>query len=222
MEHEPSAIEPAKNTSGKNPEFIISLNLFIAFVILSMSAFMFFRESRIIKNNFIDYGKREIEHLARKTGQSLGIEELTLAEEINELKKHGSVIYVYILNDRNEVLHYFDRRTHGKDNGYELRKPFNDPVKRNTGNASFTEAISITDYKDRSTGSGIYDFSRVVTSGITKRIKPGTVIIGLSDTAVNASLITSLKVVLSLSFFYLFLSFYIIRILNKKFNLSTK
>jgi len=213
MGQESLASGTGKNPSGIETGFILSINIYMAFVFLTLAVFMVFRESRIIKNDFINYCKRETDHLSFKAARSIGFEELTLADYVNDLKKQDSILYAFILNNRNEVLYFFDRRGQTQGKTYSYREQFNDPVKRDIDTTRVSGIITELEYKDKDSGGKIYDFSMALTSGLKSQAGTGIAITGFSDRHVNRSIRASYTVIFTLSLLYFIISVFIIKFL---------
>ncbi|MCL1864296.1 MAG: SpoIIE family protein phosphatase [Spirochaetes bacterium] len=198
------------NSSGKKIKFGISLKFSLAIItlvsiiIISIAIFIVFRESNLLKEQIINFANREVIHLSNTAQQTIGFDELTLADAVQELKKIDYFTYVFVLNSNNEVLYYFDRRDEAAEN--KEGKLFNDSIPRNLENRSDPNVIDVTDYKDKLSDGVIYDFSRIVYKRIGNNIKIGSVIIGMSDSIIRAESANIKRMIAVFSLIYLAIS----------------
>ncbi len=179
-----------KTRSKKKIKFGIRLKLalsiitMVSFIILTIAVFIVYRESNLLRDQIINFAKREIVHLSNTAQQTIGFDELTLSDAVNELKKTDFFRYVFVLNRNNEIIYFFDKRN-GEEFKHTLRKKLADGIGRNLEKRSSPGEMEILDYKDKETGSRIYDFSRFVLSRIDGKTKSGVVIIGMSDDVIR-------------------------------------
>lgn len=194
---------------GISLKFSLAVITLVSSIILTIALFIVFRESGLLKDQVFNFTKREIVHLGNTAQQTIGYEELTLSDAVNELKKIESYRYVFVLGKENEVLYYFDRRGSDGDIEHAERKPLNDSIERVLDNRGDPESIDVYDYRDPVNGGRIYDFSRIVYSRAGKGIKAGSVIIGMSDTVIRNEVAKLKKLIL-----FIFLGFLVISILG--------
>ena len=174
---------------GISLKFSLAIIVLVSIIILSIAAFIVYRESSLLKEQIFNFTKREVIHLSNAAQQGIGFDELTLADSVRELKKIDYFTYVFVLNSKNEVLYYFDRRDATTDNKEGQLPSYS--VARNLETRSEPDSIDVTDYDYKLSGGAIYDFSKIVYSRVGDNIKIGAVIIGMSDSIIrkeNASI----------------------------------
>lgn len=159
---------------GLRLKFGLAVIFLVTSIVVTISIYFTFRESRLLKEQVFQFMDREMVHLSNIAQQSIGIDELALISAANDLKKIPHISYAFILNKNDSVIQYFDRRADRK-----IGEPLADGVKRDISGAG--ENIRITQFDDPADKSGIiYDFSMPVLNKIDKA-KIGYVVIGLSD-----------------------------------------
>lgn len=206
---------PDNKPAQKKIKFGISLKFSLAIIglvsviILTIAVFIVYRESGLLKEQVFNITKREIVHLANTTQQTVGYDELTLSDAVNELKKIEYYRYIFVLGSKNEVLYYFDRRGADGDVKHEVRKPLTDSITRSLDNRSNPESIDISDYNDNHSGGVIYDFSKIVFSRADSKVKAGSVIIGMSDIVIRTEIANVKKLIM-----FIFLGYMVISIIG--------
>lgn len=205
--------EEAKAGQKKKIRFGITLKLSLAIIslvsiiILTIAIFIVYRESAILQEQVFNFVKREVVHLSNTAQQTIGFDELTLSDTVNELKKIDYFKYVFVLNNKNEIIYYFDRRGPAGETKHEERKALNDSVQRLLDERADRTSIDVSDYPD-DTGKGrIYDFSKFVLSRIDGKTKAGVVIIGMSDVVIRKEIENVKKLII-----IIFLGFMIVSI----------
>ncbi|HNX22744.1 MAG TPA: SpoIIE family protein phosphatase [Spirochaetota bacterium] len=208
MKEDPSKNKPVhrKIRFGISLKFSLAIISLVSVIILTISVFIVYRESGLLKEQVFNFTKREIVHLGNTAQQTIGYEELTLSDAINELKKIGYYKYVFVLGSNNEVLYYFDRRGADGDVQHEERKQFNDSIIRTLEGRSDPDSIDVIDYKDEPSGGIIYDFSKIVYSRADSKIKAGVVIIGMSDIVIRSEIANIKRLIMFIFFGYLAIS----------------
>lgn len=191
---------------GISLKFSLAIISLVSVIILTIAVFIVYRESGLLKEQVFNFTEREIVHLGNTAQQTIGYEELTLSDAVNELKKIEHYRYVFVLGSNNEVLYYFDRRGADGDVKHEERKQFNDSIVRNLGNRSNPDSIEIVDYKDEISGGIIYDFSGIVYSRADSKVKAGVVIIGMSDSIIRNEIANIKRLIMFIFFGYLGIS----------------
>ena len=161
---------------------IISL---VSLIILSIAVMVIYRESNLLKEQIVGFAEREVEHLANTAQQTIGIDELALSDAVNELRKIEFFRYVFVLNARDEILYYFDRRGSEEGTLHAERKPVSDGVTRDLNLTEKPGDVRIIEYKDPDSAGEIYDFVLPVASRIDSKRKVGAVVIGMSDIVIR-------------------------------------
>lgn len=182
---------------------IISL---VSIIILTIAVFIVNRESKILKEQVENFVKREVVHLSNTAQQTIGFDELTLSDTVNELKKIDFFKYVFVLNNKNEIIYYFDRRGPQGETIHEERKVLNDSVQRILEDRSDPSSIDIVDYPDDAGKGRIYDFSKLVLSRVDNKTKAGVVIIGMSDVLIRREIENGKRLIIFFFLGFLFVS----------------
>jgi len=169
---------------GIRLKLAFSIIMMVTFIILTIAVFIVYRESDLLRNQIISFAKREIVHLSNTAQQTIGFDELTLSDAVNELKKTDSFQYVFVLNRNNEIIYYFDKRK-GDRYKHSLRKEISDGIDRKIDKREKPAEIEVVSYKDVESRGRIYDFSRYVLSRLDNKTKSGVVIIGMSDNVIR-------------------------------------
>ncbi|MCL2155172.1 MAG: SpoIIE family protein phosphatase [Leptospirales bacterium] len=196
---------------GISLKFSLAIIMLVSIIILSIAVFIVYRESSLLKEQIFNFAKREVIHLGNTAQQTIGFDELTLSDAVQELKRIDYFSYVFVLNRNNEMLYYFYR---GKDENTENKdeKLINDLIVRNLKNLenlendSDPDAIDVIGYIDKFSDGVIYDFSTIVFRRVGDRIKLGAVIIGMSDSIIRAESANIKKVIAVFFFVYLAVS----------------
>ncbi len=218
MKDDPSKTKPVKTKPAKdNPlqkkirfgislKFSLAVIALVSIIVLTIAVFIIYRESGLLKDQVFNFTKRELVHLANTAQQTIGYEELTLSDAVNELKKIGYYKYVFVLGKNNEVLYYFDRRGEEGDVKHEERKLLNDSVERAFEKENDPEFIYVKDYRDPASKGTIYDISKIVYSRAGNKIKAGTVIIGMSDEVIRTEIANIKRLIMFFFLCYMFIS----------------
>ncbi|PKL18075.1 MAG: hypothetical protein CVV49_07750 [Spirochaetae bacterium HGW-Spirochaetae-5] len=173
---------------GISLKFSLAIISLVSVIILTIAVFIVYRESGLLKQQIFNITEREIVHLANTTQQTVGYDELTLSDTVNELKKNEYYRYVFVLGANNEVLYYFDRRGPEGDVKHEVRKPLNDSIARNFDVRSVPDSIDIIDIDDKDSKGIIFDFSKIVYSRADGKTKTASVVIGMSDILIRTEI----------------------------------
>jgi len=210
-ENRPSTGNPPqkKLRFGITLKFSLAVISLVSIIILTIAVFIVYRESGILKDQVFAFTQRELVHLANTAQQTIGYEELTLSDAVNELKKIEYYRYVFVLGSNNEVLYYFDRRGSDGDVKHEERKQLNDSIGRILEKRSDPDSIEVHDYRDQSSNGIIYDFSKIVYSRAGNRVKAGAVIIGMSDIVIRNEIANIKRLIM-----FIFLGYMVISILG--------
>lgn len=192
---------------GITLKFSLAIISLVSAIILTIAVFIVYRESDILKEQVFNFVQREVVHLSNTAQQTIGFDELTLSDSVNELKKLDFLKYVFVLNNNNEIIYYFDRRGPEGETKHEERKVLNDNVQRVIDERSDRTATEIKDYHDETGAGKIYDFSKIVLSRIDNKTKAGVVIIGLSDIIIRKEIENVKKLII-----IIFLGFLVISI----------
>ncbi len=207
-----------KNDSGKSKssqkkirfgislKFSLAVITLVSVIILTIAVFIVYRESDLLKEQVFTFTKREIVHLSNTAQQTIGYEELTLSDAVNELKRIPHYRYVFVLGSNNEVLYYFDRRLTEGEVKHEERKQLNDSIERNLEKRSDPDLVDVIDYNDKISGGTIYDFTKIVYSRANSKVKAGVVIIGMSDILIRTEIAKIKKLIMFIFFVYLAIS----------------
>jgi len=194
---------------GISLKFSLAIIALVSIIILTIAVFIVYRESGLLKQQVFNITEREIVHLANTTQQTVGYDELSLSDAVNELKKIEYYRYVFVLGSNNEVLCYFDRRGADGDVKHEVRKPLSDSITRTLDGRSNPDSIDITDYKDDQSKGMIYDFSKIVYSRADNKIKAGSVVIGMSDIVIRTEIEKLKRLIM-----FIFLGYMVISIIG--------
>ncbi|MCL1833987.1 MAG: SpoIIE family protein phosphatase [Leptospirales bacterium] len=173
---------------GISLKFSLAIITLVSIIVLSIAIFIVYRESKLLKDQIFNFAKREVIHLGNAAQQNIGFDELTLADAVQELKKIDYFSYVFVLNSKDEVLYYFDRR---ETIEHEEGKLINDLITRDFENRENPDEPDVADYEDEVSGGVIYDFSQVIYKRVGNKVKLGAVVIGMSDSIIreeNASI----------------------------------
>ena len=154
---------------GISLKFSLAIIMLVSAIVLSIAIFIVYRESKLLKNQIFNFAKREVIHLSNAAQQNIGFDELSLADAVQELKKIDYFTYVFVLNSKNEVLYYFDRRDESGDN--KEGQVMDASIARNLEAGSNPDAIDVVDYEHKLSGAVIYDFSKVVYKRVGDRLK---------------------------------------------------
>jgi serine phosphatase RsbU (regulator of sigma subunit) len=169
-------------------------------VILTLSGFIFFRESNLLRNQVMESVNREVIHLNNITQQTIVTDELAILAAISDLKKINYIKYAYVLNPDGTVFQSFDRRVKKLNIGDK----FDDGVARTAGKVDEKD-ITISNYPDPSDKAGtIVDFYKPVLS--RNGAKVAVVVIGLSDIIIRQELQSLIKVMVPLSLAFIAIS----------------
>lgn len=207
-----AAAEGVTAAQKKKIRFGITLKLSLAIItlvsaiILTIAAFIVYRESAILQEQVFNFVKREVVHLSNTAQQTIGFDELTLSDTVNELKKIEYFRYVFVLNNRDEIIYYFDRRGPQGETKHEERKVLNDSVQRTLDNRPDLTSIDVTDYRDETGKGKVYDFSKLVLSRVDNKTKAGVVIIGMSDVVIRKEIENVKKLISFIFLGFLFIS----------------
>jgi len=194
---------------GISFKFSLAIIALVSIIILIIAVFIVYRESGLLKEQIVNSTKREIVHLANTAQQTIGYDELTLNDAVNELKKIENYKYVFVLGKDNEILYYFDNRGNEGETKHEVRKELNDSVQRILDPKKSTDDVEVIEYPDTTGGGKIYDFSVTVFSRVKKGVKAGAVIIGMSDIVIRKEIMNIKKLIM-----LMFLGFLIISIVG--------
>lgn len=204
--------EDLKSSHKKKIRFGITLKLSLAIIslvsaiILTIAVFIVYRESAILQEQVFNFVKREVVHLSNTAQQTIGFDELTLSDTVNELKKIEYFRYVFVLNNRDEIIYYFDRRGTTGETKHEERKVLSDSVQRVLDGRSDRTSTEIKDYTDDTGRGKIYDFSKIVLSRVDNQTKAGVVIIGMSDVVIRKEIENVKKLIIIIFFGFLVIS----------------
>ena len=122
---------------GIRLKFSLAIISIVVLIIASLTLFFIWNESNLLRTQVIEMVERETVHLANTAQQSIGVDELSLIESINYLKKIRHIKYAFILDRDDLVVRYFDRR-----GTRELERPLRDRVDRRlAGRAESTEVL---------------------------------------------------------------------------------
>ena len=190
---------------GISLKFSLAIITLVSIIILSIAIFIVYRETNLLKEQIFNFAKREVIHLSNTTQLTMGFDELTLADTVKELEKIDYFRYVFVLNNNNEVLYYFDRRKN-EPVEHEKGKLINDSVARNLEGRSDLDAIDVVDYADEFSDGVIYDFSKTVYRRVGNQAKMGSVIIGMSDSVIREESASIKKTIAVFFFVYLAIS----------------
>lgn len=192
---------------GIRLKLAMSIIVMVSLIIVTIGFFILHRESDLLRNETINFSKRELVHLANAVQQTIGYDELTLSDAVLELKKMNFFKYVFVLDRDDNILYYFDNREKTRNKNI-LRKKLDDGIDRNLGKRKTPGEIVISEYKNQISGNSILDFSKYVMSRVNKKKKAGVVILGISDGVIREK-ISELTYFLTL----IFLSFLLISVL---------
>lgn len=187
---------------GIRLKFSVAIISLVSVIIVTIAVMVIYRESDLLKEQIVNFAKREVVHLANTAQQNIGIDELALADAVRELTKIDFFRYVFVLNSRDEILYYFDKRGSEGNTSHVERKPLNDNVNRELKLEPGSEEVPILEYKDPDVTGKIYDFAMSVPSRVDNKVKIGAVVIGMSDIVIRKEIqdITRLIVVSFLGF----------------------
>lgn len=194
---------------GISFKFSLAVIALVSVIILTIAVFMVYRESGLLREQIVDSTKREIVHLANTEQQTIGYDELTLSDAVEELKKIEYYKYVFVLGKNNEILYYFDLRGGEGGTKHDEKKLLEDSVPRALDPGKGPDHVEILEYNDKSTGGKIYDFSITVFGRAKNKVKTGAVIIGMSDIVIRKEIGNVKKLIM-----LMFLGFLVISIVG--------
>ena len=196
-----TAPAPARVRFGLRMKFSLSVIALVFFVIMTITGYLVWRESRLLREQIFQLTEREIVHLSNTALESIGADELAIIAAMKDLEKIPYLRYAFVLDKDDNIIQYFDKRT-----GRTIGKPVDDEVARNLERADGNTAI--VSLKDPLDNSGkIYDFSRLIYSKFDNK-KLGSAIIGLSDEVIRTERKNLVKVIGPISFVFLLLSIF--------------
>lgn len=202
------AEEETGESSRKKIRFGIRLKVSLAIIVLvsviifTIATFVVFRESKLLTEQIFNFTDREVIHLAKTAYQAIGTDELALADAVQELKSLNYFKYVFVLNSKDEILHFFDFRKAGGSTAREPGSVLSDSVQRSLAPRAKADEIVVLEYPDPDRRGKIYDFSMVIMDKIRADVKVGDVIIGMSDRIITNE-INSVKKLIT----YIFLGY---------------
>lgn len=180
---------------GIRLKFSVAIISLVSVIIITIAVMVIYRESALLKEQIVNFAKREVVHLANTAQQTIGIDELALSDAVNELAKIDFFRYVFVLNSRDEILYYFDRRGEEGKTLHVERKPLEDGVNRDLSVTANTDEVKIFEYKDPDSAGEIYDFALPVVSRIDSTRKTGAVIIGMSDIVIRKEIESIIRLI---------------------------
>lgn len=170
---------------GIRLKFSVAIISLVSVIIMTIAVMVVYRESNLLKEQIVNFAKREVVHLANTAQQNIGIDELALSDAVNELAKIDFFRYVFVLNNRDEILYYFDKRGGEENITHVERKPLDDNVARKLDLSQDSNEMPVLEYKDPDATGKIYDFAMPVPSRIDSKRKIGAVVIGMSDIVIR-------------------------------------
>lgn len=145
----------------------------MALIILTMTVYIIYDESDVLKEEMFNLAHREIEHLRSNAAYAISSkDELQLSEIIKDLKKIRAVKYSFFLDNDNRILENFNPKLNGTI--------LDDVLTREIARYSDPEKPLIQTIPDADDGGYIYDFSNPLVDKIFKK-RIGTVRLGFSD-----------------------------------------
>ena len=192
MDNEEKIVEEKKKIPAKGKfrfgirlKFSVAIIALVSVIIMTIAAMVVYRESNLLKEQIVNFAKREVIHLANTAQQNIGIDELALSDAVNELAKIDFFKYVFVLGSRDEILYYFDKRGGEGGTSHVERKPLDDSMQRNLNLTQDSDELLFQEYRDPDVSGKIYDFTKSVVSRGESKIKIGVVIIGMSDAVIR-------------------------------------
>jgi serine phosphatase RsbU (regulator of sigma subunit) len=186
---------------GIRLKFSLAIISLVCIIIISMTLYFLWRESNILKRQVIEAVDREVAHLANTAQQSIGVDELSIVAAINSLKKIDYIKYAFVLDGKDMIIQYFDRRKIRT-----IDKSLDDHVARNLDARATSDNTVILNVPDPNDPQGrIYDFSKTVLNKLDRR-KIGAVIIGLSDIVIRNERRDLIKFIIPISLIFLAIS----------------
>lgn len=178
---------------GIRLKFSLAIISIVVLIIVSLTMFFMWNESSLLKAQVMQMVERETVHLANTAQQSIGVDELSLIESLNDLKRIKHIKYAFILDRGDLVIRYFDRR-----GTRELERPLNDRVERGLEKRAAKTDILVLNVDDPTDSRGtIYDFSKTVLDKLDRKI--GTVVIGLSDIIIRDEITKLVEFIIPIS-----------------------
>jgi serine phosphatase RsbU (regulator of sigma subunit) len=178
---------------GIRLKFSLSIISIVVLIIVTLTLFFMWNESDLLRTQVMQMVERETVHLANTAQQSIGVDELSLIEAINDLKKIKHIKYAFILDRDDLVIRYFDRR-----GARELEKTLTDRVDRSLAGRTANPKVLVLNVDDPTDARGtIYDFSKTVMDKLDRKI--GTVVIGLSDIIIRDEITKLVKFIIPMA-----------------------
>lgn len=201
-EKKEKAAAPTGVRFGIRLKFSLAIISMVALIIISITLYFVWRESEILKTQVIQAVKSETVHLANTAQQSIDVDELSLFEAIDYLKKIEYIKYAFVLDRKDTIVQNFDRR-----GTRTLGKVLDDKIDRRLADRTQDEKTLIREVPDSQDFQGkIFDFSKTVMDKIDHKKKVGTVIIGLSDIIIRKEILNLITFVVPLSLVFLAIS----------------
>ncbi len=187
---------------GLRLKFSLAIIALVAVILSTMTVYFVYRESDLLTEQIFSSIKREMIHLTNTAQESIGIDELALIGSIKNLQEIKYLKYAYVVNNKGQIIQYFDRRKEKRTIGEVLSDGIVRNLKKRKDKKQ-TVITSISDPDDR--GGKIFDFSRLVLNKVDG--KPiGAAIIGLSDIIIRQEVANVIKVISLISLAFLGLS----------------
>lgn len=187
---------------GLRLKFSLAIIALVAVILSTMTVYFVYRESDLLTEQIFSSIKREMIHLTNTAQESIGIDELALIGSIKNLQEIKYLKYAYVVNNKGQIIQYFDRRGEKRTIGAVLSDGIERGLEKRKDKKK-TVITSITDPDDR--GGKIFDFSRLVLNKVDG--KPiGAAIIGLSDIIIRQEVANVIKVISLISLAFLGLS----------------
>ncbi|HPG49352.1 MAG TPA: SpoIIE family protein phosphatase [Spirochaetota bacterium] len=178
---------------GIRLKFSLAIISIVVMIIVALTLFFIWNESSLLRTQVMQMVERETVHLANTAQQSIGVDELSLIEAINDLKKIKHIKYAFILDRDDLVIRYFDRR-----GTRDLEKPLSDRIDRKLADRTASAEILVKNVEDPTDTLGtVYDFSKTVMDKLDRKI--GTVVIGLSDIIIRDEIAKLVKFIIPMS-----------------------
>ncbi len=185
---------------GLRLKFSLSVISLVSVIIVSITGFLVWRESRLLREQIFQLTEREIIHLANTALESIGADELAIIAAMKDLEKIPYLRYAFVLDKNDNIIQYFDKRE-----GRDIGRPLNDGISRKMESRT-DEQIMIVSVQDPLDRNGrIYDFSRLVFSKFNNN-KIGSALIGLSDEVIRHERENLVKIVIPIFLLFLGIS----------------
>lgn len=192
--------EGMKVRFGLRLKFSLSVIALVSVIILTITGYLVWRESNLLREQIFQLTERELVHLANTALESIGADELAIIAAMKDLEKIPYLRYAFVLDRNDLIIQYFDKR-----GGRNIGTMIADGATRDLSGEE-DDRFTLNELPDPLDSDGrIYDFSRVVFNKFDKK-KIGSAVIGLSDEVIRTERENLVRVIIPISLLFLLIS----------------